>query len=234
MRRFGLITAILATLAVGCVDDDLSLVILQNQVAGPDCVIDATPTSAFRGRGIIDVQASGGYLFTPVVKNYAVTGGAVTEAQRLIQIEGADIELELPDGLDPGGVPIQFSSRFSGTVEPDGGTTSFSFVLLPKELLDALAGQLAADGSQIVSVKTTVSIFGRMAGSDIKSDPYIYWVDVCNGCMRQNVGSCTDLPAGFTPLTGGECNLLQDVPLECCTSSTDTLVCPATPEAPPA
>jgi hypothetical protein len=240
MRRMTLTSALLATLAVGCVDDDLSLVILQNQVPGANCTIEANPTTEFRARGIIDARADFGYLFTPVVRNYAVTGGSVTEAQRLIQVQGADVELQIQPGVFTeeelaalvADQPLltRFSARFSGVVEPDGGTTAFQFTLLSKALLDALATKLADDGSNLAAVQATVTIFGTMAGSDIKSDPFTYWVDVCDGCMQVDVGSCVDLPANFEASSGGECNELQDVPLECCTSSTSALVCPAEPE----
>lgn len=240
MRRMSLLTPLLAFLAVGCVDDDLSLVVVQNQVPGDQCVISASPTDEFRARGIIDTNADAGYLFTPVVRNYAVTGGSITEAQRLIQVEGADVVLEIQPGVfteeeldalrEEQPLLTEFSSRFSGVVEPDGGTTSFQFPIISEPLLEALATKLADDGSNTASVKATITIFGTMAGSNIESDPFTYWVDVCEGCMQVDLGSCTELPAGFVASEGGECNELQDVPLECCTSSTSELVCPAEPE----
>ncbi len=222
----------------GCTNAGSPIFILQNQVPDEGCVISSSTSADFNPRGRIDVNAGAGYLFTPVVENVADQGDG---AQGVVFVEGADIELTLEKGLLDAAVYdeavsknlIKFSKRFSGAIQPDGGTTSFAFTVIPDQLMtDYVAARLADDGSQLTEVKVGVSIFGNMNGGDVSTPTFNFWVDLCNGCMKQNVGACTDLSSGFEPLTGGECVTLQDVPLECCTATDSSEVCPAVAETP--
>ncbi len=65
-------------------------------------------------------------------------------------------------------------------------------------------------------------MFGDLDGSDVESDPFIYPVEVCNGCMLIDNGDCAGLGDDFEGAQGGNpCNPLQDVPVDCCTSGGD-------------
>jgi hypothetical protein len=218
----------------GCTAAGTPIFILQNQVPAEGCV-PPTDLGSFNPRGRIDTAASGGYVFTPVVQNVAEADGV----QGLVFVEGADVDLTLQSGfIDEAAVEdddtfralTHFSKRFSGTIQPGEGLTSFVFTILPRELLaDYMAERLAADGT-LVEVQADVKVFGTMNGGDVSTPTFTYWIDVCNGCMKQDLGACADLSSSYTALEGGVCTDLQDTPLECCTAADSSEVCPA--EAP--
>jgi hypothetical protein len=242
MRRQPFTTATLAVLligAIGCTNADEPLIILQNQVPNAGCEIPSSRGTTFLPSGVIDTESAVGYIFNPVVQNNAVDTD--NPNLRTVLVEGAEIDLKFQSGaVDTSEADAyaaagltNFTKRFSGSIVPDGGTTSFSFEIIPKALLEALADKLG-DPSQRLQVTAEVKIFGSMGGGGVESIPFVYPVDVCKGCMEVNVGECVDLNESFTPLEGGECNPLQDVITECCTASDGSEVCPAVPVADPA
>ena len=230
IRLYG--AAALAALAAatgGCTDAGGSFFIVQNQIPGDRCLISPTAGDA-RPRGRIDVQASDGYLFTPVVES-RVESTPATMNSRVIAVEGADVDVTFLDGLFSSSEESQlrddrltrFSQPFSGSVFP-GSSSSFGFIILPAALLDRIADKLGdGDSTQVVA---DIVVFGQMNDGDVESDPFRYPVDVCNGCMLVDRGPCADLATGFEASPGGVCNLLQDVPLDCC-SEGGAQVCPA-------
>lgn len=215
----------------GCTDADQPVIILQNQVPDEGCVIPIGTGSGFRPRGIIDTQSGAGYLFTPLAQNNALSIDGNPNA-RLATIQGAEVALTLQDpAVAVAEGDLSFTKRFSGTIQPDGGLTSFSFTIIDKRVLDAIAGAIESP-DQRFEVLAEIKVFGTMGGGDLESVPFTYAVDVCEGCMRVDVGPCADLTEEFVPLTGGECNPLQDVITQCCTELDDSLTCPAAPPPP--
>jgi hypothetical protein len=228
----GTAIAMLASMtATGCTTDaGGSLRIVQNQVPEAGCLIPVNANAPFRGRGLIDTQADDGYLFTPLVESL-IAEPIGTQLARVVQVRGADVDVEIgsnlfsaaeEDGLRDDRL-TRFSTAFSGSVFPEA-ETSFGFVVLPLALLDRI-GDALGDGDSVTATVEVV-IFGDLDGEDVESSPFVYPIDVCSGCMKRNVGDCAGLPDGFEPLQGGECNLLQDVRVECCTSGGAEL-CPA-------
>ena len=224
--------ALMAAAAIGsaCTDGGTSLVILQNQVPGAGCSI-GTDTSTFNPIGRIDTDARDGYLFTPVVQSLVAETASETGSPRIVFIEGADVKLSFQAGLlseaEEAGLEesglSEFSLPFSGAVMP-GGLASFAFVVVPKKLLDTLAGKVSAEPAHITA---EVTMFGELDGGSVESQSFNYPIQVCSGCMRIDNGPCADLPDSFEPLTGGACQQLQDVPVDCCTDTEGALVCPA-------
>lgn len=215
--------ALAAMTAFGCTtDEDGSLVIVQNQIPGADCVIPPTP-STFRGRGQIDAQSTQGYVFTPVVKSLLVVDPKKF-SDRVVAVEGADVDIEFPNGFFSSGEEAElrsdrltrFSQAFSGSVQP-GGFTSFGFVVVPPGLLGRLA-EVLGDGDS-VEVTVEVVIFGDLGGGNVESSPFRYPIEVCDGCMKIDNGDCALLGESFEPLEGGVCNTLQDSPVDCCTAA---------------
>ena len=232
MRAFVLSVAAasLTALAPGCTDAGTSMLIVQNQVPQDGCVVPSSQTSDFRSRGRIDVNAAGGYLFTPLV-NSLVTETANGQGTRVIAVEGANVDLTFEPGFDASGFDsslTSFSEAFSGSIFP-GSQASFSFTVVPKALLDALSSKIAA--GDMVQVTAKVKVFGTLDGGSVDSNSFDYPIDVCNGCLQIDNGSCDALPSNFTPATGGACNTLQDDPIDCCTDAGGALVCPAAPPA---
>ena len=225
--RPGLALIVLAMSASGCTEGGRPLVILQNVAPEEGCQFPAQEGADRIVRGRIDVQAEEGYLFAPLVQNNAV-GLADNPGARLAAIEGADVELTLQEGFTPAGDPadeLSFTAYFSGAIQPDGGLASFAFIVLTKQFMETFIEPALPPGPPM-EVIARIVVFGQMGGSTTESVPFNYPIEVCNGCMTVDVGACADLPADYEALTGGICNTLQDVPLECCD---DFTVCPATP-----
>ncbi|HLU64931.1 MAG TPA: hypothetical protein VKZ63_01565 [Kofleriaceae bacterium] len=235
-QRLACMTAALAALSAACTDGSESFVIIQNQIPQEGCVIPTDLGSAFLARGRIDVAAGAGYLFTPVVQSL-VTESATGMADRILFVRGADVTLSFQDGvysdaeiadLREAGL-ARFRQVFSGSVFPQG-TTSFGFEIIPKAMLEDLAGRIEAGGSTLVTAE--IVMLASLDGGDVESEPYSYPVDVCDGCLLIDRGSCAGLPTDFQPATGGVCQPLQDGATECCTDADGNLVCPAAPEPP--
>ena len=235
MRRdtFGIALAgALVVLGGACTDGGDPLIILQNQVPGDGCTISASQSDTFISRGLIDTQADTGYLFNPIVQNNAVDPTTSTAPPRIATIQGAEVSLTPQAGfnLSVDDSLLHFTRKFGGTIQPSGGVTAFSFVILDKALLDAI-GQSLAVGDDPVEVDAKITVFGNLNGTGVESQPFSYPVLVCNGCMQRTVGTCATLAADFVASTGGQCNTLQDVYTDCCTAADGSLTCPAVPPA---
>jgi hypothetical protein len=220
--------AALALVGAGCTTDaGESMIIIQNQIPESGCEIPSDETANFRGAGTIDVRAAEGYVFTPLVESLVI---ARAGSPRVVAVRGADIDVRFPEGFFSADEEsdlrdarlTRFSQAFSGSISP-GGRTSFGFVTVPRSLLARLGDELG-DGEEVL-LETEVVVFGDLDGGDVESVPYIYPVTVCDGCMTIDNGDCASIGEGFEPSQGGECNQLQDVPLDCCTQD-DQLVCP--------
>jgi hypothetical protein len=225
-------------LATGCTDADAPVRIMQNQAPLTGCTFSQNESTDFITRGRIDTMSTEGYIFLATVKNFAEVSDNVSESQRIAFVEGANVDHSFPEGLfseeeltglNDSGI-ANFSTRFSGSVTPSGGTATFQFVPLPKELLDAIGAKIT---DQTVSVRMDIQIFGDLGGGGFDSDVFSYWVDVCKDCMQVSVGTCASLAQDFEASTGGECNPLQDVQTQCCTEADNSLTCPATPPVNP-
>ena len=212
-----------ALLAPACTNDGgASFFIVQNQLPTEGCVIPSDVGAGFLSRGVIEAQAEIGYIFTPVVQSLLTTGEQTT-ADRVIFVQGADITLSFPRGeLSSGST---FRQMFSGSLFP-GGTTSFGFEIVPREVLLEAAGVIG-DSTNSVAVRAEIVMFGSVDGGDVEAEPYFYNIDVCNGCLVDDLGSCATIPDGVTIDQGGECQIFQDAPVDCCTHDTLGFICPA-------
>jgi hypothetical protein len=219
------IAALGAASLAACAADDAgsAIVILSNQV--PDqgdngCVIPVGESGEFRQAGQIDVSAtdfnSGAFyeVYPAVESRLEPTDG---ELQRTISVRGADIQLLDADG----GVIDEFSRLFSGSIRP-GAQATFVVRVIDADQLDGLG---LSEG-QVETIVARFTIFGDLAGDEVETAEFDYPIDVCNGCLIADLGSCEEVPSNFASRTGGECNAFQDSPLDCCTLN-GTQVCPA-------
>jgi hypothetical protein len=229
--RLGWAAAALILAAAGCTDAGASFFIVQNQSPDQGCVVPSSTTANFIPRGRIEVEAESGYLFTPVVQSL-VRQSPTGQSPRVLFVEGADVTLSFDEArisaseqasLRDSGL-AHFRQAFSGAIYP-GGVTSFAFEVISRALLDRLGGMVGAGDSILVTAE--VVLFGSLDGGTIESQPFTYPIDVCRGCLLVDRGLCAGLPAGYEPATGGNCQTLQDMPLDCCTSAEGDLVCPA-------
>ena len=94
-------------------------------------------------------------------------------------------------------------------------------VAVPVELIpSACVSKLTApDGS---SVQVSMQFVGTSNNNTVKSNTMKFTVNLCKGCLQNNVGACCMPAVNF-----GLCNPGQDAPIDCCTNGTGQTVCPA-------
>jgi hypothetical protein len=222
---------------VACVGDgDATILILQNQAPSEGCVIPATPSDSYIGAGRIDVSlgVDEGYLLTPVAVNQAETVDGNT-IDRTAFVEGIQVDLEFPNDPDlesefAGDNLIRFEIPYSAPISPGGGTTSFIAEIVPDQLLEELVDDVPDDGDSILII-AHVRLVGQLGdGGGFESASFQFPVEVCNGCLIRDLGSCGAIPTDYTIATGGACNIVQDFALDCCTSVGGDTFCPAVRE----
>lgn len=232
-----LVASILGTAgAAGCVNDaaDAPMRILRNIAPAEGCVIDSG-SDVFNDDGIIDAQSDLGYIFTPVVSNDLTLVTGESDVQKTIFMEGAEVTIAFYDtDLFPAANfdarLLHFVTPVGGSVAPGGGVASFSFEIVPQQLLAAMTPTIETQaGGFRTTLDVRVQMFGTKGGGDVESNIFRYPVQVCLGCLVANVGACADLPNSYIPRTGGACNILQDGVLDCCVTGGGGLLCPATP-----
>jgi hypothetical protein len=235
MNRLGVVFVVLTA---GCTDASHSVYILRNQVLAADCSAPSGMGGPSRNGGTLDVTnpipgsqlENPGYIFAPLIVN-----GTAANAPNVhtLFLSGANVELK-SNGTPQSNAVIgalagrslnKRTQRFAAAIT--AGTSSG----VPYPLIDAdqtAAMSDALDGGQVAEVLAYTTVYGTLDGSDVTSDPFgPYPIDVCKGCRIEELGPCADLTKDSTIHMGGNCNLLQDALLSCCTSSTNTEVCPA-------
>lgn len=212
----------LTTAAAGCVasDADANVVILRNQALISECVAGGDPEAAFNSSGRINRFSPEGYLFSPIVQNFAqdVEGSSL----RIAFVHGARIDIHFADEAREDALAGQdgltrFQVPLSGSIEP-GGTIGLIFEILPAALLPMLAD------NDLVLID--VRLFGEMGGNSFESAVFRYPVEVCDNCFIRDLGACSGLPIDYMP-AGNPCGVLQDATMDCCRDPQNQLVCPA-------
>jgi hypothetical protein len=199
---------------------DANIIILHNSAPSPDCLTDADPEGGFNSSGVIDKVGGTGYVFTPIVQNFA----AGEDSLRIAFIRGARIDIHfadeaLEDSLGGQDGLTRFQVPLSGSIPPDGGTVGLVFEIVPAALVE----QLAEDDLMLVDVR----IFGEIGGGSFESANFRYPIEVCEGCTVQDLGDCALYDSSFMGAgVPNGCNLYQDTFVECCTNG-QAAVCPA-------
>lgn len=219
--------AIVGLALTACTDSGASLVIVNNLAPGAGCVPENSLSGTFISRGVIDANSDLGYIMTPVVQSVAESPAATSNATRIIQIEGYNVDITFEDdGPSSFDESLLSFSRSLGVSVLPSSTAGFGVEIVPRQLLEQLS--VSPGDSRNLSVE--IQLFGSIDGGDIESNTFVYPVEVCNGCLIADLGPCTELPSGFEGNSGGECNALQDLPLDCCTASGGATICPAVHE----
>ena len=232
----------LVALAGACVENnaDSGMVILKNIAPEDGCAVSPESTT-FRGSGTIQADSRAGYLFTPLVRNDLATVEGENTTAKTIFVTGAKMTIAFYDpDLFTAAEQTQFQTdgltRFlvptSGTIDPDGGQSTFHLEIVPPELLTAIRAKLTAAAPH-TGLDVSVQMQGTRSGDSLASNTFRYPVTVCLDCAVQLVGDCASLPSSGTYRAGGACNPVQDGVVDCCTDSTGGLVCPAVPATPP-
>ncbi|MBP8806424.1 MAG: hypothetical protein KBG48_21690 [Kofleriaceae bacterium] len=246
MSRLSSVATLLPLVALAaCVDNDADagMVILRNVAPEAGCVA-STESNVFQSSGKIQVDAPVGYVFTPLVRNDMTTVEGQNLTQRTIFIESIDATIGFLDPevfteaeltqLEADGL-TRFRTPASGSIDPNGGLVTLQAVIVPPELLAAIAPKLTPQRDRI-TLDVRVQARGTNAGTSVTSNSFRYPVLVCRDCLAGVVGACDTIDPDGTYQQGGACNPLQDGLVDCCTTAEGTLRCPAvaTPTSPAA
>lgn len=241
LRTPGLVglAAVAASAALGgCAASggDESMLVLKSvapptTATGGVCSFTAAETEAGLVHGVLDVSAGLGYQFVAQVKS-RLTAAAGQEDARTIFFRGANVDLTFPDAgtlgtqiadLQSKGL-LHFMAPISGALPPNGSLADAGFELVPAGVATALN---AAPGFTSTVVQATFTVVGDLAGGNATSQEFHYSVTLGKQNLRVNRGPCASLSKSATVNGGNPCFPGQDFVIDCCTSPTNTTVCPA-------
>lgn len=213
-----------------CADKgDEGMFILNNTAPplGASCTLTGDPMQPFIAAGEISYlagAASSGYLLTPLIQS-RITANTGNEAQRTIHLEGANVTVQNAAT----GMSRSFSTLFSGSVGPNGGTTNVAFEVLPAASILALG-----DASTNSIIIANVAVYGTLGGGRVDAEPFQYPITIVapsNGIVVGAATPCTSTTLGTR--TGNPCNPFQDGVVDCCKPTGGAQpVCPAVKETP--
>jgi hypothetical protein len=219
-------------------------IIVQNQVPNSDCTIPATLGALYRGEGVLDVRLIGngsdGYQLFPLLQNnFPGPEGTAVDANR-IALSGFDVDVELPDGAPPGPIAtlitsyrdpsadpasqalVRYSTLTSGSVASAGGDTASGVNVFPVVLAQKIRDMAVLSDTNRYWVMASVRALGKTLTMNVTSDAFKYPIQLCDGCLIDNQGTC---PVSMA--SGNQCNPGQDDGTGCCTIA-GSLICPAT------
>jgi hypothetical protein len=218
-------------------------IIVQNQVLGSDCTVPATLGAIYRGEGVLDVRligAAGGYQLFPLLQNNfpAPSGGQNVDANR-IALSGFDVDVEVPPdappspikdlitnyrsvGADPANQAlVQYSTLTSGSVASGGGNTASGVEVFPAPLAQTIRDMAVLSTTNRYWVMASVRARGNTLVGSVRSDAFKYPIELCDGCLIFNQGTCP-----VASVMGNSCDPGQDDGTSCCELA-GSLVCPA-------
>lgn len=218
MKRTNLLTittlAALATSAMstGCVEDDRTFFIRQNQIPLTACQTTTT-TSLYNPRGTLDVSAKLGYWLFPLMENNLKPSASVDgqPERNSLHLRGYEVEIDL--GQIPGEYPgdlLKFYDPTTGDINP-GSKLDGKVKVIPDRLVQMLNIPKGLKPLVMVSIRA----IAKRSGSDQESSTFIYPIDLCNGCLVDMRNSCPDTKTDKTILTN-YCGTPQDSPVTCC------------------
>jgi len=243
-RRAALLAAASA-LAAGCSGTPPgAFVIIQNQVPNSDCSIPAGLGNVYRGEGVLDVrlisqQKSGYELFPVMQNNFPAPGGGQTVDANRIALSGFNVDIEVDEGAtgeiadlinadraaDPSSADYQkvhYGTFTSGSVASGGGFTSSAVEAFPVDLASDVLSKHVLSQTQTSWVFASVRSLGKTLSGDVTSDSFRYPIQLCDGCLMDNLGPC---PVAAS--AGNQCYMGQDSSTGCCTQN-GQFFCPAT------
>ena len=223
--RKATIAALSAALALSaaCVDDDGTLVIIQNQALDDNCEVPAGRSDEFLPAGLIDADFNTPYLMLPLIETRTATQDTEPDPlARAIALTRIDATSTLP-----GGGSDTTTFFVSGLIEP-GGSRTVSAAILTADTIGGVGDGLSPGERATVLVE--LQAFGQLGGDEVASRPFTYPVTVCAGCLSFLPPCLGYMP----PQVGNSCVPGQDgFVADCCLSSTSELRCPGVAEEPP-
>jgi hypothetical protein len=236
--------------------DSLQIVQVQTVTGtGSDCVVSATPSTAGRTVGTLDVYLPDGsyppYILPLLIANNldSVGGSKATEMNN-ITLNKFSVTLSAPGMSWPESCPATFDSESFTIVLQPSGSTGYPVPIIRAQHAQCLLAKLAPQTGQApqhILVKASVVAKGGHGGTAIESAPFVYNVDVCTGCLQEDYSDPSLLaynyPAGYpacnalsggNPYPGDPCFAPgQDVRILCCgytdNDGRQRAACPAVP-----
>jgi len=206
--------------AGGCVEDDKSFFIRQNQIPDSDCLV-STDATEFRGAGLLDVSGGYGYYMYPLVENGLMSTAGDNQPERnALHMTGFSIEIDL--GSIPGSYPdevLDFVFLVSGTIDPGGQAAYAGIEVIKAELVKRLS---IPKGLRPV-VTVSMRAIAKRSGEEMESAEFVFPVTLCNGCLVDFRNTCP-LSTDKTILTN-ECGLPQDSAVTCCPTTGGLVTC---------
>jgi hypothetical protein len=209
-------------------EGDEPMIILGNtaQMAGATtCTYTGDTTQPITSSGEISIVSPTGYILSPLIQS-RVTAIAGQELLRTIELQGAIVELSIPNGSPSVALSddeTAFQALFAADVGPLG-SVNVSFELVPESVLQKV-GQLVTGPTDSVEVEVVakITVFGTLGGDRVTAEPWQYPVTICNDCVVNSMGAC---PLTITTIADGDpCNVFQDGEVDCCTQGGE-LLCP--------
>jgi hypothetical protein len=239
------VVLVLVLLLGACANPSGTFVILQNQIptAGPTagtCVVSADTTLDIRQAGIFDIDLDQPYPYFvyPLLQNrlpsIMASGGIDRNSLSLRSVE---VAIKAPAGIDPGwvsGCPVLVPSPVAFRLEP-GGTLAVraeGFRICHAQRMRTLiaSGLIPSGLTQPVYFSLILTAVADRSGSQLRSDPFEFQVQVCAGCLQATypeISACADTPKP-NPSPGNPCNIAQDGPsVLCCKDPSGAVICPA-------
>jgi hypothetical protein len=236
LRSLLALAPLLALAASGCGRVPGQFEILNDQIppAG-SCLIPTNPT-VYQGEGTLDVSIVRGdfptaYFFFPLIENNLPHPTGDLDANQ-IQITGFDVDIN-PLGtvsaavqavFDSSAAYLHFQTPWSGGVASGGGQISAAVEAFPVALAQKLMASGGLDTTLSLTVDLKVQALGSTnSGRSMQSDPFVFPVSICAGCLVANLAACPYSSAPANP--GNACNPAQDQSVDCCTDN-GALICP--------
>ena len=190
-------------------------------VSQTDQCVARADARIFRAYGIMDAWMTNRYDMSMQFENFLLSTrakfGELYGENHIIQIMGAHVAFDYPDGLDKFTADALSTSRFvpgAGEAEPDQGLGVASIQAIQVDLGNALAtdSKVRTGG---VSLRMKVRLEGRLGdGTIVQSNEYQYPFNVCFGCLYMvTVSDCTDFSDANDMRT--PCQIGQDEGLDC-------------------
>lgn len=198
-RAAGLFLTLLSTM-FGCQDTEVGVQIVNVRPFDSDNCQAADSDDVFLVSGIVDLALRDNYIINPVVRNNLADvtqqKGLQASDARLstngIVLKSAEIEYSPLDGIS-GNIPRTRVIPLSGTVSETTSLILANFPLIEAEVMEALRSSdtffLIDEGTArpkrtSVTLLTSVRIKGEtLDGRSTESEPFLFPVEVCNGCM---------------------------------------------------
>ena len=185
---------------VACQDTEVGMQIVNIRPFDVENCQASDSEDIFLVSGIVDIALRDNYIVNPIVRNNLAD---VTQQKGLqasdariatngIVLKSAEIEYSPLDGI-AGTIPTTRVIPLSGTVSEESSLLLFNFPLIESEVMEALRSSdtffLIDEGTArpkrtSVTLLTSIRIKGEtLDGRATESEPFLFPVEVCNGCM---------------------------------------------------